>query len=631
MHIDVKLNRSRQIINATCLYAGIWRILAWSKQDTLLPFMNPSEDIPKNRLIVEEIEINNVYYTKVTAVTGLQDYTYCQPDDNEVVYLRNPDLMPAWLYDAGVVVQIGYGITSGETYYRDGVLYKSGLNYIPEIIDEADNLTAGQMRFHSADIEAINTGGEFDNAIQFIGNNADVYLRDGDTATGIREYYIKDVSLTLDRAVFICGDKRERLSQNIPNQSFSAVDYPYMSSPTGKDDAETRSDSIGAIIPDAYGRCINIPAVCVNPYNTDSAANRIFKVARIYTTLEKVEVKMTQPESGAEVWTNQTSYVVNRNPGGGTFELPTSRCMPAWKQSGDPYNIPEVFDVRVTGTFSNQNTAGEIIKELLRYYCHIPYEPDRYDQTEFTAELAGMGNIGICFTEETGIFEAIEKIQNAAIYSFQFRTAFDKFTARRDNNNRALSRTIKDVDIVNIDDVEIRLNTAEYATILDIAYNHDYYAGESAHLVNTDNQKTMLKIAKVDKTYKADTMLTTAVNAQAKSDYLETYFQTLHPIIGGVKLAGKEWFGIRAYDIVSIDLRHRLERRTLPRHIAALFSPALPYYGSPFGGIREQMIGADFEDGEEYREFIGVKRCKVMQVKINAENETIELELLILE
>jgi hypothetical protein len=631
MHVDVKLNRSILNFNATCLYAGIWRILVWSKQDTLLPFMYQSEDIPKKSTFVEEVEINNVYYTKVDSIAELQDYTYCQPDDKEAVYLRNPDLMPAWLYGEGIVVQIGEGITSGETYYRDGVLYRSGLNYIPEIIDEADNIAAGQMRFHSANIEVINTDGEFDNAVRFVGNNAEVYLRDGETATGIRQYYIKDISLSLNKAVFICGDKRERLSQNIPNKSFGAADYPYMSSPAGRDDADTRSDSIGAIIPDAYGRCINIPAVCVNPYNADSAANRIFKAARVYTILEKVEVKMTQPESGAEVWTNQTSYVVNRSPGGGTFELPASRCMPQWKNPGDPYNIPEVFEVRVTGTFSNQNTAADIIKELLRYYCHIPYAPDRYDQAEFAAELAGMGNIGICFTEETGIFEAVEKIQNAAVYSFQFRAAFDKFTARRDDNNRALSRTVKDVDIVNIDDVEIRFNTAEYATIIDVAYNHDYYADESAHIVNTGNQKTMLRTAKVDKTYNADSMLAAAADAHAKANYLETYFQTPHPIIGGVKLSGKEWFGIRAYDIVSVDLRRRLERRALPRHIAALFNPARTYYGSPFGGIRERMIGADFEDGEEYRNFGGVKKCKVTRVKINAENETVELELLILE
>jgi hypothetical protein len=631
MHIDVKINRSRQILNATCLHAGVWRVLAWSEQNDLLPFMERSEDIPKSRTIVEEMEIDNVYYTKVGAVAELRDCTYCQPDGGEAVCLRNPGLAPAWLYDAGAIVQIGSGLTSGETYFRDGVLYKSGLNYVPEIIDEADNLTAGQMRFHSADIEAINTDGEFDDAIQFIGNNAEVYLRDGETAAGIREYYIKDISLTLNKAVFVCGDKRERLSQTMPNQSFGAADYPYMSSPAGRDDADTRSDSIGAIIPDAYGRCINVPAVCVNPYNADSAANRIFKAARLYTTLEKVEVKMTQPESGAEVWTNQTNYAVNRDPGGGTFELPASRCMPEWKQSGDPYNIPETFDVRVTGTFGNQNTPADIIKELLLYYCHIPYAPDKYDQTEFAAELADMGAIGICFTEETGVFEAIEKIQNAAVHSFQFRAAFDKFTARRDDNNRALSRTIKDVDIVNIDGVEIRLNTAEYATIIDVAYNHDYYAGESARIVNADNQKAMLKTAKVDKTYKADTMLTTAANAQAKSEYLETYFRTLHPTIGGVKLAGKEWFGIRAYDIVSVDLRHRLERRTLPRHIAALFNPARECYGSPFGGVGEQMIAADFEDGEEYRDFIGVKKCKVMQVRINAENETVELDLLVLE
>jgi hypothetical protein len=637
MDIDVKINRTNLVKLATCFIPGIWRFCVYSNQDILLPFMGKTPDIPSNKIAVEEMVINNVFYQKKNTIPELIPGYYCQIDN--ICYFCNIDYYPAWLYDYNSTYNIGIGLTTGKTYSRGDVLYRAGLNYWPQIKDEADNLEAGKMKFLSDSLTVKNNEGEFDNAFYFFGNGVQVFARDGIDVFPLYEYYVKNVKTRLDHATFVLSDVRERLSQKIPNMKFTVDRYPYMQNPGN---TEQKSNKLGAIIPDAYGYCVNIPAVCVDQFDIYSDENhtviktfRTFKVARKITRLDKVLVKMTQPESSTgskEVWTDQRAlgHITNIDAANGTFTMGLEYCMPPFFG----YDVPEIYDVVCTGVFCPEEYPAKIVAEIINYYAGITYDDYNYNIAEFTAELSPFAKIGIYFDKEVDIFSAIEQIQNASTFTFQFKTDFDRFTARRNDDTRDVSRNIKAVDITNINEIEIDMNVQEYATIVDVAYNENHMNDRNRedkyeHIQDLRNQTQMLKIYHVEKQYDAATKLSGEGGALIKADKLIQYFSKLRPMIKDIKLMGREWFSLRVYDIIIIDLRLEIKAHTVPRRLVSIMNYAnqTQVMGLENSGPR-QIAGIDFGQREkQYREFGGVIKCKVMAVTKDTKTETVTIDL----
>jgi hypothetical protein len=602
--------------------------------------MSKASEISFDKIIIEELIVNNIFYQIRNTIAELTPGYYCQVD--EICYFCLASYYPAWLYDIDSSYNSGIGLTTGKSYLRNSVLYKSGLNYWPEVKDEADNIEAAKMIFLTGTLTAKNDEGEFDNALVFFGNVVQVYLRDENIATPLYEYYVKNIKTTLDSVAFTLGDKRERLSQKIPNEKFTLDQYPYMQNPGNP---QQKSDKLGEIIPDAYGYCVNIPAVCVDQFeiygDLTTKSYRTFKVARKITRLDKVLVKMSQSDSDTgskEVWIDQLAlgHISSIDTANGTFRMNTGYCMPPWTG----YDVPEIYDVICTGVFCPEEYPAAIISDILSYYAGISYDGYNYNMTEFQAELSPfyMAKIGIYFDKEIDIFTAIEQIQNASTYAFQFKTDFDKFTARRNDDNRAVSRNIKAADIANLSEVEIDMNAQEYATIVDVAYNENFMDNREnndncEHLLDLRNQMTILKVHHVEKQYNAVTKLTTKTDAQAKANRLIQYFSKTRPVIRDAKLIGREWFNLRVYDIVTIDFRYELKSSALPRRLVAFtnYANREQSMGLENSGTR-QVIGIDFEQGvKRYRNFGGLIKCKVIAVNKITKTETVSIDLVSME
>jgi hypothetical protein len=640
MDIDVKINSTsfRDII-PTCEHAGIWRFLVYSAQNVLLPFMKKNDRILKDPAIIEELVIDNVYYQMKNSLAELIPYTYYQQDN--ICYFANSDYYPGWLYDATFSAMVGKGFTTGKNYIRDHVLYRSGLNFWPQIKEEADNIEAAKMKFNSANLTIKNDEGEFDpdKASQFFGNGVQVYKRDGESAQPLYEYYVKNIKSKLNQATFVLGDKRERLSQKIPDKKFTLEEYPFM---RNEGNPEQKSNKLGAVIPDAYGYCVNIPAICVDQFQiyTDPSKSivktyRTFKVARKITRLDKVLVKMTQPDASAgskEVWTNQRGNTQNIDSSNGTFTLNTLYCMPPF----DGYDVPEIYEVVCTGIFCPEQAPADIIGELVSHYADLSYDNYNFNMAEFTAELSPvyLANIGLYLDREIDLFAAIEQIQNGSTYAFQFKTDFDKFTARRNDDNRAVSRTIRAVDIANIKSIEFDMNLQEYATIVDIAYAENHMDDTERddnfeHLQDLSNRDKIFDAYHIDKQYEAQTKLPGLASAQKKAEILIGYFSKLRPLVKGVQLTGREWFNLRVYDIVMIDLRLERKPEPLPGRRLSIVNRAGSITGMGFEKTgRREIVGIDFGRGEpEYREFGGLIKCKITGIVKDTKTETVTVDL----
>jgi hypothetical protein len=209
----------------------------------------------------------------------------------------------------------------------------------------------------------------------------------------------------------------------------------------------------------------------------------------------------------------------------GEFTMDIKYCMPPWLDGTHPYDVPEIYDIACTGIFNPEETPELIVTDILSYYAGLQYERYTYKLPEFSDELSPLAPIGVYFDRETEIFSAIEKIQNSSDYAFQLRTDFDKFTAKRNDDQREISGVIKKADILNIDEIEYDMNAGEYATIVDVAYAENHMGGNNRedkyeHLQDKRNRKAVMRMYHLERQYNAVTGLREKSGAQKKADRL---------------------------------------------------------------------------------------------------------------
>jgi hypothetical protein len=603
---------------------------------------------------VGSLLINHVWYSNAKDVAdpmALEQKQFCQIGNT--VYVRNVNDNPLWVYYLPKYNWI-IGFTNERPCVRDGVLYWGGVDYVPKITDKADNLEYGRMKFKNENISLINTKGEYDNVAGYFGNNLRIKSEINGALKNLYEYYIKNVKIKAAKATFICGDRRERLGQKVPNERFTLEKFP-----------KIKPELIDDIKQDVYGKCEWVKCVCVDEQHiyidsnkpitdpNNKKAWRTFYAARKITELSLVDtrpnknnirlpnhvwIKQSQPGDGpyddkekwppgTEVWTPCPIDSAHSDLPNGIIAVPILHCMPPWTQ----YDVPEVYEVRACGTFwtPQDKTAAnpfDIIKELLLHYCGLTYDKYWYNQVEMEAEIGGLAPIGIVYDSEASVFEAIEKLQNASDWGFQFKADYNRFTARKDNNERAPVGVIKTNDIINIEDVELDMQQENYATIVDIAYERDYYRESALHYEGKTNRDALLYTHGIDKIYEPETYLVEENDAINKAGRLEQFFRKNRVMINNVEVLN--WPDLRVYDIVKIDLRIPLERKQELRGLAMLFD-GRKQENVAYGGWPSERVAVDFgNEDKSFRTFGNVLTCKVMGVELNPETGVNTLDLL---
>lgn len=651
--ILAEIEKSFIIPVSICHTPGIWKFPVYEK-GSYFPgwsdWFGPSS-LSETTVTIGELSINNLRYTKVTGIGDLGARKFCQIENT--IYVQNDDYLPLWLYYIKTASMI-IGFTDDKPRVMDGILYRSGLDYIPSISDEADNLEYGAMAFRNDNITLVNTLGEYDNAIQYFGNSIRIKAIINGKVKNLYEYYIKNVKIKEDKATFVCGDKREKLRQKVPAELFTQEEFP-----------KIKADLAGTIKQDVYGECQWVKCVCVDEldvYAEDGETKksyRTFYVSRKITKLALVDdrnpdipdpppmedhvwIKQTQPndETGSqETWTPCPINEGKSDFGKGLFAVDIGYCMPStWEDK----NVPEVFEVRACGAFNAPSVDNphmrplDIIKELLDHYCGIPYEPYNYNMVEIKSEIENLAPIGIVYDKEQTVYRAIEQLQDASSRGFRFMTDYNLFTARCDKNDREpLPDPIKLNEIVDIGQCEIDMNFDNYATIVDITYAKRWYTrdGENEedtwrHYQGKQNRENMLMQYGADKTYpeKPTSYLVSLQDAKEKAERLEAFFSKTRVMINNLSVLRHP--DLRVYDIIKVDLRIPVERKKELKQIAVLFDKE--YKESViWGDWSGHQVSLDFgERAEQYRLFGDVLKCKVMSVKLDTETMINTISLL---
>jgi hypothetical protein len=577
---------------------------------------------------------NNKALDEASSFDALVPGTFFQ--DAAICYFIAHDYKPAWVSSFGVRASVANGLTTGKSFAREAVFFRGGLNYYPAVKETADNIEAAKMKFNSGSVTLDNSDGVFDSVYSFFGNSFLIFVRDGDTVFPLYEYYIKDVKVTLKQAVFSLADRRSLLTQKIPSEKYTVEQYPYMQNPGN---AEQKSKSLGNTIADAYGYCVNIPAVCIDEfliYDGDLLKEyRTFKACRKITRLDTVMVKMTQPDSDTgskEVWTDQTANIRSADYENGVFTMGVKYCMPPF----EGYDIPEIYDVNITGVFGMAEedcTPAKIIADILSVYAGVPYNSSRYNIPVYESELSPLARVGLYLDKEKDLFQVIETIQNGSDYSFQFITDFDKFSAKRNDDERGIIRNISKTDIVNISAVETEANADEYATVVDIGFNADFYNETSERIVRKDNRDYILYQYNTDKTYSFETLLYSRQDAANKADRLIKYFSEPRPLITNIMLNGVKWFDLHCYDIINIDLRYYAGNEKAGATVIGNFPVNIP--ARNVMGVENtesrSFVTADFNRTENIRPFTGLIKGKIISIEKNVKEETVKISVIKLE
>jgi hypothetical protein len=620
----IELEQTKYTQSALCHRPGIWMFNVFETGNFFPWFSKGVLDyFPVG---VSAVIVDKIRFSQVNTISDLYDRTFCQIENT--VYVRCEAYYPLWMYHVSRY-NIIIGFTDEKPFLLGYTLYRAGLDYIPKISDKSDNLEYASMTFRNDTIDLLNTKGQFDDVIRYFGNNIRVKSLINNTWQNLYEYYIKNVKIKSEKTTFICGDRREKLVQQVPNGRFAMEEYPKM-----------KKELEGEIRQDVYGKCEWVKCVCVDELDIFLDQNgtvkktwRTFYVSRKITTLMLIDerdpkniktlynhvwIKQTQPDEASgskEVWTPCPVDLGHSDFSKGIFAVDILYCMNAiW----EGYDVPEVFELRACGWFNPQNTPLEIIKELLGYYCEIPYNDYMFNIQEIEREIAGLAPIGIVYDSDMGVFDAIEKLQNASNLGFQFKTDFDRFTARLDDNERAVSDTIKIHEIVDIDQIEIDMNRENYATIVDIAYNKNWYHDTAQRYTGKNNRELLLAMYDIDRIYAPEeTYLIDYQGAKDKADRLEKIFSKTRPIINNIQVL--KHTNLKVYDIITIDLRIPVERKGELKQMATLFEKTADEL-VVFGDWPGENISVDFGDHQKnipHREFGGILKCKVMSVSLD--------------
>jgi hypothetical protein len=616
------IEQSRVFLPACIYETPVWRYLLYKPVQEIFDEVTYDPAVPSTPFLVNAVYIDGVEYTPQSTLALTRANPASWNQDGETLYVHYAGGYPTWLFYYSVY-GAAVGFSNGETRFFNGIKFRAGLDIKLKYKIEADNLEYSKMKLIGGDYE-IPSQGEFDSLTDILGNNITTsYSIDGVNRIPLNAMFIKDAEITTSALHIKGGDKRENLNREIAADIFTEAEYPKM-----------KKEYYGKNKQEAFGYCRGIPAVCtdqrgVYTEGTTLKTYRTFRAASHITTLSKVEVKMTQPDSSiplpppsgvappgsrsGEVWVDQTSSSVDI--GGGAFALPCLNCMPLLP-NGQPDFGNDPYEVRVTGVFVTNGGHWAILSYLLPIALGGTWE-SQCNTAEMTSELSGTGTVGIFVEKATKIFNIIETLQSSGIYGWQLHDCQGKLTIRKDNNARTrLTKKIKGVDITNINEVSVRIGIDNYATTVQVEYQRNYSEDSNNVIQDDSNRYRLYPIYRNDKTYTAESYLESEAEARERCTYLLSHFITPRLEVNNIVLRGEQWLDLRIYDIIGVYLEQELRRDTLPTMLMVLSNELRRQDATVFGD--SQTIEYVIDDKPvERRKFGGNIYFKIMRIDMD--------------
>jgi hypothetical protein len=586
----VLIERSGNLLIPCIQEAPLWKYILYKERQDVFGDVTFDPSVPSRPFTLNGVIIDGARYYRRNSLSIVQSYPKSWIQEGGVLYIHYDGSLPAWLFSYHVK-GFGTGRSTGKTRFFDGMKYSAGLDAGFKYQIEADNLEYAKLKLVGESC-SIPAQGEFDTLTDILGNSMETsYSLDGENKIPLGRFFIEEAEITLDKVSVRGADIRERLDVSVAAEVFTAEEYPKM-----------KETLYGKNKQEVFGFCRGVPAVCVDQrdiYINESESlyktTRTFRVASKITRIDKIEVKMTQPQAGqnskGDVWVDQTGSQSTSDYANGKFTLPASKCMPLVGSEPDYGNEP--YDVRVTGLFKSSGSHYQILSRLFQDALgDLWYE--ECNETEMVQELAGTGTVGLFIEKETKIFDVIQTLQSSGIYGWQLHDWRGKLTIRKDDNNRPplTEKKIRGIDIININEVSISIALDNYATVVEAEYRRNYSeksdsGGEARNILRDDSNRAYLRsIFRGDKTYTAKSYLDSAGDAALLVNYLAGHFAIPRVFVRGIRLFGSEWLDLRIYDIIGVYLEQELKQDRIPLMLMVLQNEIRRQEAAVFGAAQ---------------------------------------------
>ena len=621
----VQLSNTNELtVIVTAYDSPIWKTRLWvDPYEKHLPFM-VEEDTKYNHyeIIIGNIFIDFVEYLRVNSYEELRKTDlawWSDPNEPSVVYMHFKNSNPPSSF-----VSFKTGILWAFSYGKSVLLgrhktYPLLLDF-PEIEDSSDNFEYKRMAFSTGNVVIDNSTGLLDEFTGLFGNDINfLNLTENGSLEFIRQFYVENYTIGLDSIKLSVKDKRSRLTLQAPNTFYTLEKYPHI-----EDNLENK------VIQDAYGYCRGVEGTCLNRKEIYAKFPLFegeelveegefndwfqFKFARRITKIEKVFAKMSDvwtevfPGLGVEgnepaplsddpdepeviYWQDINPHpikIIHKNEFGieikstipdngiltgnmlnndGRIEIWWSQAMRdnrghLHRRNGDANTV------KMTGIFVDLHTPGDIVKDMMTYYGHLPYESSYFDLSDWEREMEGGRPIGICLDSAKNIYDWIEQIQNGSFLGFQLLINKNLFTARVDNSTRDESFNIHWAEILNRNEVELELNGEKYATFTTINYLQDYTDKEWKTEIDQSKQTAIMDVYKYEKEFVNNAFLSGTGDIDLarrdvlrKSKAILDNYMEVRPIYRGIQLDGLRLNEIKLFSTGWIDFTVEIPRQ----------------------------------------------------------------------
>ncbi len=382
-------------------------------------------------------------------------------------------------------------------------VYEPRVRGLPAIRRQRDPVFFGKVEFEKGTVTLDNTDGEFDRFAldnDVFGNAARIRLGFDDLA--FSEYrlvyagFMETIKIGRERMTVDIQDRRKTLLRPIPTTTFKVADF-----------ADLDPDNEGRVIPLAYGTIRNAPVVVTNELEGGSPQWNV----KLVQALHAIDAIGSVRVNGVVVTPASTDLV------NGELVLNFADFT-----AGDAVTVDFVGYEDDTLLTPIENALDVIVDLLTAHFADILFTSDFFNIAQWEAAELLAPDVGIFIDESGPVVDFIEDISSTAFGTFLVQDD-GRFSYRIFADPGAVGRTIRREEILGFSDVDYDPSEAITSTL--VGHSRDWAAfranerfGAFLLLPDISQETALFLVLKVRREGQFDTLLTSAVAAQAFSD-----------------------------------------------------------------------------------------------------------------
>ncbi len=494
---------------------------------------------------IQSMRVNNQIFSKMSSRANYvaQNKSFYYDQSTTTIHAHFDNFNPPYVYE-NIILGATKGWCNRVDPANDGlynnVVYDPRIISVPDVERKKDFLFFGLLQYPGGTVVLQNLDGALDflkdanlmsQASRFLAGFAGDAYSDFKLFDG---FFIDDYSFNFNEFRLEIVDIRKRLSRTLPVAQFDATTYP-----------DINSKNVGENIPMPIGQVYDAPVICTNDEEAGSPATYTFKLAYIGTdNLTQYGVKAGQT---IIVRVDGEAQTPTLNAAAGTFTLLAAAYDPSKQKGKVAVDFIGYVDI---GNNTIENNL-DVLKLVVSEFLGIAYIADNYNTTEWTAEAAGVFDIGIFINKDLEVSELIEMCCTTedGVYLIQDD---GKITFKTSDTSKAISLTIYDDEIPEDVLPEIDPRTQEYLSSVIIA--HSLQVKEKRHLkkLNDDYEQEVLNNYGRYKQRTIETLLTNSSDATTKAEAIMLSSKTI-PIIVGIQ-TGLQTSELEIFDTINAEI-----------------------------------------------------------------------------